>query len=333
MYDHSADPKAGQSAAGEEPRLALDAVHLDQPPDQPGAMELAGTSATVTQPAAQIQRPARALIGWMATADALRILNGSAADRPGTDEQRSAVEAAQRRVTEREAVATVMEPTSDRPAELEAYMTVLRADPAAAQMLASGWDVAMVDLTRVIAFQPQVFTDSAFDRIAGIDSSSVEDIARITLPVQPPASLPIQFDTARKCWHVVSRNPNLQAVAPWAGPVATPQGLVIVIGFVLSIPTSFLQVAEFGGRRYLRDGYHRAYALLSAGIAMVPAFVRRIDTIEELVPPGMLPQAAYQGPTPPFLADYLDDTVAASALLPAQQKLVAIQALELSPIV
>ncbi len=333
MYEESSAVEAGQPVSSAERPLALDALPLEVPRDQPGAMELAGTRAAEVQPAAQIQRPARALIGWMATADALRLLNGNTADRPPTDEQRRAVEAAQRRVAEREAVATATEATSDRPAELEGYMTVLRADPAAAQMFASGWDVAVVDLSKVIAFQPQVFTDSAADRMSGIDGSSIDDIARVTLPVQPPASLPILFDAARKCWHVVSRNPNLQAVAPWAGPVPTPQGLVTVIGFVLSIPTSFVQVAEFDGRHYLRDGYHRAYALISAGVTNVPAFVRRIDTIEELVPPGMLPQAAYRGLTPPFLPDYLDDTVAASALLPAQQKLVAIQALELSPVV
>jgi len=333
MYEESSAVEAGRPVSSAEPPLALDAVPLEVPRDQPGAMELAGTRAAALQPAAQIQRPARALIGWMATADALRLLNGNTADRPPADEQRRAVEAAQRRVAEREAVATATESTSDRPAELEGYITVLRADSAAAQMFASGWDVAMVDLSKVIAFQPQVFTDSAADRMSGIDGSSVDDIARVTLPVQPPASLPIQFDAARKCWHVVSCNPNLQAVAPWEGPVPTPQGLVTLIGFVLSIPTSFVQVAEFDGRHYLRDGYHRAYALISAGVTMVPAFVRRIDTIVELVPPGMLPQAAYRGLTPPFLPNYLDDTVAASAVLPAQQKLVAIQALELSPVV
>src|SRR5205807_2590993 len=162
---------------------------------------------------------------------------------------------------------------------------------------------------------------------------SWESIARVTLPISAPQSLPVQFDPARKCFHMVSRNQNLQALQPFVGPVTTPQGVISVIGFVVGAPTSFLVVAEFDGRYYLRDGYHRAYGLLNTGISTVPALVRHIDTIEELVPQGMLPQAAYRGSRPPFIGDYLDDVVAATALLPAQQKLVAIQARELSPVI
>lgn len=56
--------------------------------------------------------------------------------------------------------------------------------------------------------------------------------------------------------------------------------------------------------------------------------------IEELVPdPGtMLPQNGYQGPCPPLLPDYLDDTVSVAVRYPAAHKLIVIQALELPPI-
>jgi hypothetical protein len=55
--------------------------------------------------------------------------------------------------------------------------------------------------------------------------------------------------------------------------------------------------------------------------------------VQRIIPKNinmMLPQAAYRGPRPPLLPDYLDDLVAASAKLPAVQKLIVIHALELS---
>ena len=46
----------------------------------------------------------------------------------------------------------------------------------------------------------------------------------------------------------------------------------------------------------------------------------------------MLPQNGYQGPCPPLLPDYLDDTVSVAVRYPAAHKLIVIQALELPPI-
>jgi hypothetical protein len=67
---------------------------------------------------------------------------------------------------------------------------------------------------------------------------------------------------------------------------------------------------------------------------VLPAFVRDMEAFEEVVPDPrvMLPQDAYQGPRPPPLADYLDDTVSASVRTPTMRKMVLIQALELTPI-
>jgi hypothetical protein len=90
---------------------------------------------------------------------------------------------------------------------------------------------------------------------------------------------------------------------------------------------------RYRGRYYMRDGYHRAFGLLSRGISVVPAFVRDIGAFEELVPDPrtMLPQDSYLGQRPPVLADYLDDAVASAVRLPAIRKMIIVQALELTP--
>jgi hypothetical protein len=94
-----------------------------------------------------------------------------------------------------------------------------------------------------------------------------------------------------------------------------------------------MQVAGLAGRYFLRDGYHRAYGLLNAGITHVPALVKDFGSFEEIaLPPGMLPQAAYLGERPPMLPDYLDDVLAADTSIPVTQKMVVVQALELNSI-
>lgn len=112
---------------------------------------------------------------------------------------------------------------------------------------------------------------------------------------------------------------------------AIQEGGPPAFGFFATISPSFLQVAGYQGRYYLRDGYHRSIGLLGIGVRRVPAFVRDLDSIQALVPAGMLAQEAFMGPRPPTLADYSDDTVAATVALPASQKMIVVQALELSP--
>ena len=106
----------------------------------------------------------------------------------------------------------------------------------------------------------------------------------------------------------------------------------IALGFAVTAGPSFMQVGRYRGRYYLRDGYHRAFGLLSRGITTVPTFTREISVFEELVPNPrtMLPQDGYLGDRPPVLADYLDDQVSAAVQLPSARKMVLVQAMELT---
>jgi hypothetical protein len=142
--------------------------------------------------------------------------------------------------------------------------------------------VALVDLRRVCAFQPVVFSEQAEDRVRGIDPEDVSAVAGVTLPVSWNVELPIQFDPVRQCWLVSSANPNLRVAGPM-GPIPTPQQ-VPVLGFGVMVSASFVQVVRYGGRHYLRDGYHRALGFLGRGVPVVPAFVRDITVFEECSP-------------------------------------------------
>lgn len=223
---------------------------------------------------------------------------------------------------------------TERPAELDEHVNALRAVPSAMPLFNEGWDVALVDLTRVCAFQPLVFSDQAVERVQSVDGEDIKSIASLTLPLDVDAQLPIQFDPVRQAWLISSENPNLRILGNTAGPMTPGPGAPTILGFAVSSMSSFLQVGRHRGRYFLRDGYHRAFGFLSRGITVVPAFVRDIASFEELVPDPrtMLPQDSYQGHRPPVLSDYLDDEVAAAVRVPSVHKLIVIQGLELTPI-
>ena len=257
-------------------------------------------------------------------------MNSSRADVTATDEQRAmyasaiaAVAARPEGVNQDDLVHEVST------GALDAHVELLRNSAAAAAYFKEGYRVALVDLPRVCGFQPTVFTYSARERAHGVDIADQAQLAAVTLPTDWTFEHQAQLDEARHLWMLVSRNPNLKIVGQFAGPVGPDklQGF----GFVVTVTPSFLQVASYHGRFLLRDGYHRAIGLLAIGARFVPAFVRDFTSINELVPQGMLPQEAFLGPRPPLLGDYLDDHVSLEIQLPASQKMVVVQALELSP--
>jgi hypothetical protein len=146
----------------------------------------------------QVQRAARALIGWMRPQDAEALLSSAGisssagiAAIPGQGQAaRQAVTARPTGIDQDGLVATL-------PAGLDDHVRALRESPAAGPMFAGGWQVALVDLTRVAAFQPVVLTDQAASRVQAVDGDDVASVAAVTLPLVQSVQLPVQFDPIR----------------------------------------------------------------------------------------------------------------------------------------
>jgi hypothetical protein len=278
----------------------------------------------------QLVRPARCLIGWLPEEIALRALNGSRADVEPSVEQRAAVQVAHASVANRAAGVDQTDIVGHAPTGvLDEHVAKLTSLPATAPYLAEGFEVALVDLSRLCGFQPTIFTDSARERVAGTEPNDLAAIASVTLPTEWQTEQQAQFDETRNTWLMVSRNPNLKVLGHFAAAVGDPA--VQGFGFAVSVTPSFMQAARYQGRYFLRDGYHRAFGLLAMGVTWAPVFLRDFDSIQQLVPPGMLPQEAFLGERPPTLRDYADTEVSAEIQVPASQKVVVVQALELSP--
>lgn len=293
------------------------------------------TIATGAPSLGQVTRPARVLIGWMTQQEAVLTLAGRSVAVADSEEIKSCAAAAIAAVNLRpEGVGQdgiIQEP----PDELKSHIADLMAQPAFEPFLREGWEVKIADLSKVCALQPVVFWDHAQERAQAATAGDMQSIAHITIPAsRPPEQIPIQFDQHKNTWMIVSRNPNLRIVAPFNAPVQADNGQKFqCCGFLFSISSSYIQVAYHRGRYVLRDGYHRSLGLLSRGIVFVPVLFRQFSDFENLeLGPGMLEQHAYLGTRPPLLADYLCDDVSAEAQLPATQKMLVIQGMEMNPL-
>lgn len=290
------------------------------------------TEVSTTEPGGppRIVRTARSLIGWMPAEQAERVQHGNRQDVAVSEEAVNRARGAREAVAARAPGIDQEGVISAAPAELDDHINALRQHPAAAAYFAEGWQVALADLRKVCAVQPNVFIDHAVDRVRNVEPEDIRSLAAVSLSVPTPSQLPAQFDESRNVWLFSAPNPNLRIMGHFGAQV---QPGVPGFGFVVAISPSFLQVARFQGRLFLRDGYHRAVGFLQRGISVVPVFTREFGNLESLnLPAGMLPQGAYFGDRPPCLPDYLDDAVSVQVQLPAFQKMVVIQGLEVTPI-
>jgi hypothetical protein len=277
------------------------------------------------------KRRARALIGWLSEQEGA--LWAAGRDQQAATSQPEHLEACKRA---RQHVAA-RTPGIDQsnlfqqvPAELQPHIHALNADPESAQVLATSGEIRIVDLRRVCAAQPHVLVEDATRRIKGIAAGDFLALAAVTLPLPKREQFPVTFDPHKNTWLLASPNPNLRVI----GNFSTSVGPGFAgFGFAVGQQQSYMQVAGVNGRYFLRDGYHRAYGLVSAGITHAPALVKDFHTLEEAqLPPGLLPQSAYLGDRPPLLVDYLDDAVSVDTNIPSTTKMIVIQALEVSSI-
>ncbi len=276
------------------------------------------------------RRKARTLIGWLSEQEGALWIAGRQMAQEADPEHIARCRAARAAVElrpEGHSQNNIFQPLPDT---LTEHIASLRAAPRTAQILADAGEPRMVDLRLVCAAQPTIYVDDAANRVRDLVATDAPGIAAVTLPLHTPKKMPVGFEPQKNAWVFSSPNPNLRVAGNFSVEVAPG---VNGFGFVVEVALSYLQVAGFNGRYFLRDGYHRAFGLLAAGIHFAPALVKDYAAFEEIqMPIGLLPPPTYLGSRPPLLVDYLDNTVAADTHLPVMTKMVVIQALDLNSV-
>ncbi len=193
------------------------------------------------------------------------------------------------------------------------------------------WRLGVVDLHRLLAFQRRLVFDPLHYHSA--------------IPQQDDWTALISFamGSRRSTEHHVTQrnisggfamelssgNPDLQVRVRPTSAADGPSPFLLFGG------SPYFEVAEFRGRWFLRDGYHRAYRLLQAGVRRVPAVVINARTIEEVgaTEPWFFNEAQLFSDHPPRVLDFLDESMVLRYERPALRKVIRIRVEEsLEPI-
>jgi hypothetical protein len=163
------------------------------------------------------------------------------------------------------------------------------------------WSLRIVDLRCLLAFQRRLcFKADMFGAAGDLPSGRLDPIDLAFGPAKP-AVFDLDRDDASSNLVLRSRNPNLhfRFSSDASKPISVHGG------------SPFFEVAQYRERWFLRDGYHRAYALLRAGVFSLPAVIIQAKDIEELgaAQPWFFPEEILFSPSPPRVTDFLDDAL------------------------
>jgi len=260
---------------------------------------------------------ARALLGWLNDQEAAQLLLGLNPT-PKDDLRNIQTKVATYRMTvasrppyrQENAVVTGLE--EDR------LMAVAARPEVQANFARLRWQPAMVDLERLLSFQKVVVIEGLEERL-GSTPPSIDELFELCLPLHqpaPPASA--LTDPDAKGFTVSSLNPNLRLfpaqvgeaqVSPAPGQAPVPMQ---ALTFLVYMGTSYLQVASYRERYFVRDGNHRVVGLLRLGIKTAPCVLIEARSFDEVAPlPGALSYEILFGDRPPRVADFWADDVAA----------------------
>lgn len=277
-----------------------------------------------------VNRPARALIGWVTPNEAITMLLGRNPN-PGDDveAQINAAEPYRDAVAHREP-SVFTNPVVDDHQFSDLLADVANRPEVQASFHGLIWRPAVVDLTHVLSFQKIIFTDGPSMDSEHIDSESLTELCLPTEQLMPPTGA--LTDPDGKGFTISSLNTNLRIaggqlseanVAPGPG---LPSVRMQAVTLLVSMGTSYMQVVRYRDRWFLRDGYHRASRLLRSGVSIVPCIYIEARTFQEVqAGVGTFPFEVLYGDRPATLKDFWDDTVATDISQLAIRKVIRIR--------
>jgi len=163
------------------------------------------------------------------------------------------------------------------------------------------WSFGVVDLGLLLAFQRRLVFNSC---VSDIVAPSQEDWpSLVDLSFGPAKTVVYDLRCCAETSSVIlrSNDPNLhlRISNDRSAPITVHAG------------SPFFEVALYRGRWFLRDGYHRAFALLQAGVFRFPAVIVQARTLDELgaVQPWFFSEETLFSSSPPYVIDFLNDAL------------------------
>jgi hypothetical protein len=272
-----------------------------------------------------VLRAGRALLGFMSEEEAAAFVSSQTAGsweelRPVWQDARAAYEEL-----------PLFEPQpprlEDLPLEVMEEVDAVRSAPPFQQQFA-GKEVrfALVGLEHIVAFQQ--FVDTQFStETAGRELDDNDDLltkVKLCLPREFNANVNIAVDQATMSASLSSLSRNLNIVGMHAGQVP---GQPFALSFLVALGGNWVQVIEFEGRYFLKNGYHRVWLLHNRGDQSVPAIVTKATAVEEIgIGPGFFPPALILSERPPLFRHFFDARLAPELQLKSTMKVITFSA-------
>jgi hypothetical protein len=170
------------------------------------------------------------------------------------------------------------------------------------------WTLAVIDLRRLLAFQRRLVFSSGSKALMTPDRHDWPQLISMAIGSQRSTEHVLIHDRSEEDQldiRLHSSNPDLRL----RFHPKTSRGELLPLSLYGGSP--FFEVAAFHGRWFLRDGYHRAYHLLQAGVDRMPAVVIYARSIEELgaTAPWFFNEEQLFSDRPPQVTDFLDDNM------------------------
>jgi hypothetical protein len=170
------------------------------------------------------------------------------------------------------------------------------------------WTLGVVDLRRLLAFQRRLVFSAGRHTSPTLQRDNWPQLISFTVgPQRNTEHRLVQNRSSTGDLDITlhSNNPDLEVrLSP-----NTESGFQLPLSLYGGSP--FFEVAELRGRWFLRDGYHRAYRLLQAGVHRIPAIVIHTRTIGELgaIEPWFFSEEQLFSERPPHVTDFLDENL------------------------
>ena len=179
-------------------------------------------------------------------------------------------------------------------------------------------EIRMVELSRLVVSQSNIgcdFADGLQRRLA--EARDPEALFRFCLPLDRPQP-PVRVRKSGKDRYVfTSPSTDFRLHPPAILEPGQVEGLksfgpaASILAFAVGFGSNFLSVVRSDERLLLQNGYHRAFALLSAGITHAPAVVQTVTRKDELRLAASDdvcedPAFYFRAARPPLLRDFLD---------------------------
>lgn len=180
------------------------------------------------------------------------------------------------------------------------------------------WQIQVVDLRRLISFQRRLVLPDEGSRRP--DSGPVSWPERVDLAFPPERKS--DYEIERGATGLVLRSANPDFRVRLEDRRESPERC----SFRVEHGSPFMEVAHYGGRWFLRDGYHRAWRLMRAGVFEVPAVVIEARTLRELgaAQSWFFAESILLRDRPPAVMDFCEDNLILQWRRPARRKVIRI---------